>query len=90
MVVLVMMVEVMVMVVVVMVIVVMLEVIVGHGAAVSASTFSSHATEEGRGRRVGMLNSLFHCFMMVLKLMGKIIIFFSCKQGGIDNIYECK
>ena len=26
---------------------VMLEVIVGHGAAVSASTFSSHATEEG-------------------------------------------
>ena len=66
---------------------VMLEVIVGHGAAVSASTFSSHATEEGRGRRVGMLNSLFHCFMMVLKLM---IFFFSCKQGGIDNIYECK
>ena len=41
-VVLVMMVEVM-----VIVVVVMLEVIVGHGAAVSASTFSSHATEEG-------------------------------------------
>ena len=45
-VVLVMMVEVM-----VIVMVVMLEVIVGHGAAVSASTFSSHSTEEGRGRR---------------------------------------
>ena len=72
-----MMVEVM-----VIVVVVMLEVIVGHGAAVSASTFSSHATEEGRGRRVGMLNSLFHCFMMVLKLMGKITSLFLMQARG--------